>query len=652
MRFFRYLVLPFSILSIEFAIADSLTLDTVVVKAPRSAPDAIDLDYQTGSVSVIERDQFSGSVATVADVIEQASSVQVRQSGGLGSFASASIRGASSSQVNVFLDGLLINSAHSGVVDLSQFSLESVERIEVYRGRVPAHLGQAAIGGAINIVTRKEAGQAPQQLTLGAGSYETRKLGLALNHQWQATSVLFTSEHLESDNDYRFLNNQQTPDDASDDVYERRTNADLRQDSAMLSVQHQVAEGLDLTMLVQGYDKKQGIPTVQNEADDQATLESDMLLFSSKLDHWIRPGFGLSYSFSGMRKTQLYTDLLNQVDLEQDLEKTQTLTFDAKVKASLSLGASLISASLELRNEDVELDDQLLNKTENLDRQHWLLGLQNEWLSSSQEWLVTASAQVIGQKGEFSVLNDSDLLESSSESEVFDSYSLGALWQINPLWQWRINLSRDIRIPNLSERFGDNGFFQANDELKPETALNFDTGLSFKRSDFEVGGSVFARDLDDAIVMVFSSQASGQAQNIASARIFGLELDAMLALTEEWNLRAHISQLDTEDTSNRRFSRGNSLPGKYEFSARAESRWLVAPFEFAVAYEHESGGYYDTANIAPLPQKSQLHLNMKWRSTNQEIELSVKNLGDQEIADFNRYPGPGRRLFVTYKHNF
>ena len=92
----------------------------IIVTATQVSADQIDTDYQTGHVTVISSRQFESQMATVADVLRRETGVQIRQTGGVGSYASVSVRGSTGAQVNVFLDGVLINDAHGGSVDLSQ----------------------------------------------------------------------------------------------------------------------------------------------------------------------------------------------------------------------------------------------------------------------------------------------------------------------------------------------------------------------------------------------------------------------------------------------------------------------------------------------------------------------------------------------------
>src|SRR6056297_951346 len=163
------------------------TLDPVVVTAHGQ-----DKDYQTGDVdtsttpsffSTITRDEFEGKMENLSDVIEKQAGIQVRQSGGLGSFSSVSMRGASGDQVMVFLDGVLLNDASGGGVDLSNISLSDVESIEIYRGITPANFGRSSIGGAINIRTNRAKKGFKGNVSAGYASFHTKKGSLFINHK-------------------------------------------------------------------------------------------------------------------------------------------------------------------------------------------------------------------------------------------------------------------------------------------------------------------------------------------------------------------------------------------------------------------------------------------------------------------------------------
>ena len=128
-----------------------VSLGTIIINA--DAQD--DVNAQSPSFSSIVKKDASSATDDVSSMIEKETSVQVKQSGGLGSFSSMSLRGASSNQVMIFLDGIPLNDASGSAVDLSSIPSSEISSIEIYRGNTPATLGKGGIGGAVNIKTLK-----------------------------------------------------------------------------------------------------------------------------------------------------------------------------------------------------------------------------------------------------------------------------------------------------------------------------------------------------------------------------------------------------------------------------------------------------------------------------------------------------------------
>lgn len=143
----------------------------VVVTATRQ-PLAI---QRAGSaITVIRADEIEASgAAGVIDLLRAAPGLALVQNGGAGQLANVQIRGAESRHTTVLVDGIRVNdpSAGAGEFDFNNLALADVERIEILRGPQSALYGSDAIGGVINIITRKGRGAPRMSLTLEGGSY-------------------------------------------------------------------------------------------------------------------------------------------------------------------------------------------------------------------------------------------------------------------------------------------------------------------------------------------------------------------------------------------------------------------------------------------------------------------------------------------------
>ncbi len=115
---------------------------------------------------------------TVAQVLAETAGLQVRSFGGLGDFATVSVRGASSGQVRIYFDEVPVTRARSDTVNLADLPLEPLQRIEIYRGTTPLSVGASALGGVINLVTKDPTDTPTFSFLSGGGSFGTRQASL------------------------------------------------------------------------------------------------------------------------------------------------------------------------------------------------------------------------------------------------------------------------------------------------------------------------------------------------------------------------------------------------------------------------------------------------------------------------------------------
>ena len=97
---------------------------------------------------------LANSVHNLNEMVNRSTGIRVREEGGVGSDFDLSINGMSGNSVRYFLDGVPLDAKGSGV-SLANLPVNLIERIEIYKGVVPASLGADALGGPINIITNK-----------------------------------------------------------------------------------------------------------------------------------------------------------------------------------------------------------------------------------------------------------------------------------------------------------------------------------------------------------------------------------------------------------------------------------------------------------------------------------------------------------------
>lgn len=147
--------------------------ETVVVTANRFKQ--VDGAVLAQTVTVTKEDIERLQADSLFDVFRTLPSVEVAQYGGRGQSASLFVRGGSSSQVLVLVDGVRVPRASMGGVDFSQFPVNSVERIDYIRGARASIYGSEAISGVINIITRADIDNDASRVSAGYGSDNHKK---------------------------------------------------------------------------------------------------------------------------------------------------------------------------------------------------------------------------------------------------------------------------------------------------------------------------------------------------------------------------------------------------------------------------------------------------------------------------------------------
>ena len=179
MKKFLFLVLFFSLISFSPLHAESknddnpVTMEEVVVTATR---DKQETRKVPANVTVITAEDISKSGATtVVEVLDKLESIQFRTSSGNSSQAYIDMRGFGGDnpygKTLVMLDGRRLNRTDMSSIDWLQMPVNNIERIEVVRGPGSVLYGDAAIGGVINIITKKGKGEPKFNASLLAGSY-------------------------------------------------------------------------------------------------------------------------------------------------------------------------------------------------------------------------------------------------------------------------------------------------------------------------------------------------------------------------------------------------------------------------------------------------------------------------------------------------
>ena len=155
-------------------------------------------------VTVIDMSNMRGTVSNVQDILAKTVGVTLRTSGGVGSSSRISIRGLEGKRIGFFIDELPM-SEQTDYLDINDIPIDMIDRIEIYKGVVPARFGGSSLGGAINIVIR-EYPDKYADLSYGYESFNTHKAQGVFKRNLKARGLVFGigGGYTTSDNNYTF----------------------------------------------------------------------------------------------------------------------------------------------------------------------------------------------------------------------------------------------------------------------------------------------------------------------------------------------------------------------------------------------------------------------------------------------------------------
>jgi vitamin B12 transporter len=495
-------------------------LDTIVVTATRTEKELRDVG---SSITVITADEIvDRQVFTVPELLRDVPGVDVAQSGGLGRTTSVFIRGANSDQTLVLIDGIEMNDPASpgNGYDFADLMTDDIERIEILRGPQSPLYGSNAIGGVINIITKKGRG-APRFSAMGeGGSYETFKVRGGVSGSTDLVNYNLTVSRLETQG---FSAAEKRLGNPERDAYKNTT----------------VNAGLGLTPL------------------DNLDIQWNLRYIDANKDLDNCGGAGCDNPFRDDRTQQMFTGLTGRLDLfdgfwEQSLGVNYSYT--DRDNRDGSPGAFIPFSAFEGNRFRVQWQHDLyLHETNTL-----TLGVEDE-----EEWIRTDAIAKKSQNTAGYFLQDQIRLWDRSFTTVGVRFDDNDRFGGKVTWRVTQSLAIDeigtrlkgsygtgFKTPTLFQLFapGDPFFGPlGNPNLGPETSSGWDIGFEQTLWDERVlfGASYFSNSFNDLIDFV-----GGRGfRNIDRATSQGVESYIEITPFEGLTLRGNYTYTHSRDDS-------------------------------------------------------------------------------------------------------
>ena len=440
-------------------------------------------------VTIVKPEEFKDRLVDVAELLKESAGVQIRRSGSYGSAATVSIRGSTSEQVAVLLDGVPLNRAQSATVDLANLPVGDVERIEIYRGTVPLQYGVGAIGGLINIVTKKAKKKRTTTAEAAYGSYDTFDGRVYYSQQFNRVGVTAFGNYATSEGDFEFRSDNGTPTNPDDDKTVRRTNNDFESENIFARVNYDATDTLNLELSNDFFNKDAGVPGTRRAQTHSARIDTTRNISYLKLDKKQLGGTELSVDSKAYYIYQFehFDDRKGEVGVGRQDNENTTQTFGLNGLFSYPLNDwNLGGLYLEGRWEEYRTKNLLPGASDkgNQPQTRYTLVtgfsddlyLLDERLVLQPLVLLTYYKNKFEGRLPFAIFDD---IDDTTDDLLWDA-KIGARYKLNEQFSLKGNVGRFNRLPTFTELFGDRGNIVGNPELQPETGVNVDLGFIYE----------------------------------------------------------------------------------------------------------------------------------------------------------------------------
>jgi putative mxcH len=639
---------------------------------------------QSMPVTVIDMSNLRGTVSSVQDILLKTVGITLRSSGGVGSSSRISVRGLEGKRIGFFIDELPLGE-QTDYIDINDIPIDMIDRIEIYKGVVPARFGGSSLGGAINIVIR-EYPDKYADLSYGYESYNTHKAQGVFKRNLKQRGLVFGigGGYTSSDNNYTF-----------DSPFQEGLRITRNHDKyrkliigGSFKAKKWWFDEVELEpVFVKTYKEIQGIEYDIREAHSQSLMTG----LSNKLekDNFLTEGLNLDM-FNGLVITKMnfidkatrryewdgssyptpsryggeagYNYPSDSDDKKLTFINKTNLEYILTERHSLNIN-SVFSMANGTPKDD--LKTLSLGKQVNFDSQmrSWISGLTYDFRTLNDVFLNSLTVRhymytMHTQMAPLFVPGKYDVDVSKSDFGVNNAMR----YRFLPSLMGKLSAGYEVRIPSETELLGDGIAVIPSPDLLPERNLSANLGLLFDLTgkhptNAQIEMNFFYMYLQD-MIRYTAGLIGAQYQNFGEMRTLGVEFEAKADVLPSLYLYGNTTYQDLRDT--RAYEPESTVPNPTKNKRMPNIPYLMANAGLEFHRENLFGGtgqntrlfadvafveeyYYDfemtQLQKRRIPRSTTIDIGFEHSFLNNKVFLSgkVRNITNEKtLSEFNR----------------
>ena len=639
-------------------------------------------------VTVIDLSNIRGTVSSVQDILIKTVGVTIRSSGGVGSSSRLSVRGLEGKRIGFFIDELPL-SEQTDYIDINDIPVDMIDRIEIYKGVVPARFGGSSLGGAVNIVIR-EYPEKYADLSYGLESFNTHKLQAVFKRNLKEKGLTFGigGSYTTADNNYTFespyrkglyitrnhdkyqkilvggsfkahkwwfdevevepvvVKTYKEIQGIEYDIREAHSHSLMTGLATKLTKDHFFLDGLNFDML-------NGLVFTKMNFIDKATrrYEWDGASYPTPS----RYGGEVGYNFPSDSDDKKFS-FVNKTNLEYLINEQHSLNFNTVL--SIAKGTPKDELKRLSLGKQINFDSHMLS---------WVSGLTYDYRTPDDRFLNSLTGRYYlytmhTQRAPLFVPGQYDVDLNKSSFGINDALR----YRFSPTFMGKLSVGHDVRIPTENELLGDGIAIVPSGDLLPERNTNINVGclldlVGKHPSNAQIELNLFYMHLKD-MIRYTAGLIGAQYQNFGEMRTIGVEFEAKADILPSLYAYVNTTYQDLRDI--RDYEPTSTIPNPTKDKRMPNIPYLMGNIGLEFHRENLFGGsgqntrlfldyafveeyFYDfemtKLDKRRIPRSTTFDLGFEHSFLNNKLFISGKihNLTDQKVlSEFNR-PLPG-----------
>ena len=569
------------------------------------------------STTVITEEELSKKSKTfVLDVLRDTPGVSVMQSGSFGGSASLYLRGSKTGYTLVMIDGVEVNDPMSidRSFDFAHLLTDGIQKIEIVRGPQSTLYGSDAIGGVINIITKKGKGKPKWQALFEGGSYNTFKKVLSYEGSNEKFNYYFSLIHLNSDGISK------AKDGAEDDAYRNITF------SSRLGCQ--ILENTDLDLVFHYIDAKYDYDDGAYEDDPNKVGWWKNIISKITLNQTANSFWNYKLSFSYSKTKRMYRDDSDSVDTFDNIHNWyigDNKKFEWQ-NNFVPVEWSTVTAGFEYEKERGFSDGR--NFWDRFDRKsvdNKGYYLQNQ-INLQDKFFATVGVRV----------DDHELFGTETTYKISTAYFISQTGT-----RLKANWGTGFKAPSLYQLYSSYG----DPDLEPDKSNSYDFGFeqSLLNNKISFGLTYFHNNFKN---MVDLDMVTLKYKNFGRVKTKGIETELAFNPWKDLKITINYTYLDTE---NKETGKELGRRPKNQINFDINYRFLDKG-NLNISTTYVGSRWNDNANTEKLKQYTKVDLTIIYNLTkNSQIFARVENLFDKEYMQIRGYETPGASFYAGVK---